>query len=121
MKLVVPTAITVQYLILAGLLSTDEPALAGAAIFYGTAPPLDRVPHIASPLIGFYAGLDERVNAGISAFAEALAAAGKSFERYVYPNAKHGFFNEDRPAYDANASRDAYARLLEFLRTHLSP
>jgi carboxymethylenebutenolidase len=106
---------------LAGLLSTAEPELSGAAIFYGTAPPLERVPRIASPLIGFYAGLDERVNAGIPAFAEALAAAGKSFERHVYPDAKHGFFNEDRPAYDANASRDAYARLLEFFRIHLSP
>jgi carboxymethylenebutenolidase len=106
---------------LAGLLSTAEPELSGAAIFYGTAPPLERVPRIASPLIGFYAGLDERVNAGIPAFAEALAAAGKSFERHIYPGVKHGFFNEDRPAYDANTSRDAYVRLLEFLRIHLSP
>jgi carboxymethylenebutenolidase len=103
------------------LLSTAEPELSGAAIFYGTAPPLKRVPCIASPLIGFYAGLDERVNAGIPAFAEALAAAGKSFERHIYPGVKHGFFNEDRPAYDANASRDAFARLIEFFRVHLSP
>jgi carboxymethylenebutenolidase len=106
---------------LAGLLSTAESDLSGAAIFYGTTPPLDRVPRITCPLIGFYAGLDERVNAGIPAFADALAAAGKAFERHIYPGAKHGFFNEDRPAYDANASRDAYVRLLEFLRTHLSP
>ena len=106
---------------LAGLLATAEPELSGAAIFYGSTPPLDRVPRIASPLIGFYAGLDERVNAGIPAFTEALAAVGKSFERHIYPSAKHGFFNEDRPAYDANASRYAYARLLEFLRIHLSP
>jgi carboxymethylenebutenolidase len=106
---------------LAGLLATAEPGLSGTAIFYGTAPPLDRVPRIASPLIGFYAGLDERVNAGIPPFAEALAAAGKPFERHIYPGAKHGFFNEDRPAYDANASRDAFARLIEFFRVHLSP
>jgi carboxymethylenebutenolidase len=106
---------------LAGLLATAEPELSGAAIFYGTAPPLDRVSRIAASLIGFYAGLDERVNAGIPALAEALGAAGKAFEHHVYRDAKHGFFNEDRPAYDANASRDAYARLIQFLRSRLSP
>ena len=42
---------------LAGLLSTSEPELSGAAIFYGSAPPIERVPQIASSLIGFYAGL----------------------------------------------------------------
>ena len=79
------------------------------------------MPRIHSPLIAFYAGLDERVNAGIPAFAEALLAAEKPFDRHTYAKAKHGFFNEDRPAYDANASRDAFARLIEFFRVHLSP
>jgi carboxymethylenebutenolidase len=106
---------------LAGLLASHEPELAGAAIFYGATPPLESVPNIISPLIGFYAGLDERVNAGIPPFAKAIADAGKSFEHHIYPGAKHGFFNEDRPAYDVHASRDAYVRLLQFLKNHLAP
>ena len=106
---------------LAGLLASYEPNLSGAAIFYGATPPQENVPRITSPLIGFYAGLDERVNAGIAPFAKALADAGKSFEHHIYPGAKHGFFNDTRPAYDVHASRDAYAHLLQFLRNHLAP
>lgn len=106
---------------LAGLLASYEPDLSGAAIFYGAAPPLESVSRIASPLIGFYAGLDERVNLGIPPFAKAIADAGKHFEHYVYPGAKHGFFNDTRPAYDVHASRDAYTRLLQFLRNNLAP
>jgi carboxymethylenebutenolidase len=101
---------------LSALLACEEPELAGAAIFYGSAPPLDRVVRIQCPVVGFYGGLDERVNAGLPAFTEAMAAAGKSFEPRVYPGAAHAFFNDTRPAYHVGAARDSFARLLEFLR-----
>jgi len=101
---------------LSALLACEEPELAGAAIFYGSAPPLERVARIAGPVIGFYGGLDARVNAGLPAFAEAMAAAGKPFSHQVYEGAPHGFFNDTRPGYHVRAARDAYARLLEFLR-----
>jgi len=101
---------------LAALLACEEPELAGAAIFYGSAPPLDRVARIQCPVAGFYGGLDERVNAGLPAFTEAMRAAGKSFEPRVYDGAAHAFFNDTRPAYHVGASRDAFARLLEFFR-----
>ena len=101
---------------LSALLACEEPELAGAAIFYGSAPPLERVPRIACPVIGFYGGLDARVNAGLPAFAGALAAAGQPFPHQVYEGAAHAFFNDTRPSYHPGAARDAYARLLEFLR-----
>jgi carboxymethylenebutenolidase len=100
---------------LTGLLACEEPDLAGAAIFYGSAPPADRIPKIGCPVIGFYGGLDERINAGIPAFQEAMRMAGKSFEPHLYEGANHAFFNDTRPAYDVGASRDAWARLLAFL------
>jgi len=100
---------------LAGLLACEEPELAGAAIFYGSAPPLDRVARIGCPVIGFYGGLDARINAGLPGFAQALREAGKSFEHHVYEGANHAFFNDTRPAYDVRAARDAWARLLTFL------
>lgn len=100
---------------LAGLLACEEPDLAGAAVFYGSAPPLDRVPRIPCPVIGFYGGLDARINAGLPAFARAMEEAGKSFEHHVYEGANHAFFNDTRPSYDVRAARDAWARLLAFL------
>jgi len=106
---------------LACLLATADPELAGAAVFYGSAPPLDQVPRIACPVLGFYAGLDERINAGIPAFEGALAASGKRFERHVYTTAKHGFFNDARPAYDVAAARDSFTRLLAFFQSRLAP
>jgi carboxymethylenebutenolidase len=101
---------------LTALLACEEPGLAGAAIFYGSAPPLDRVARIHCPVVGFYAGLDERVNAGLPAFTEAMRAAGKPFEAQVYQGAAHAFFNDTRPSYHVQATRDSFARLLEFLR-----
>ena len=106
---------------LSALLACEEPELAGAAIFYGSAPPLERVPRIACPVVGFYGALDARINAGLPAFAQAMEAAGKSFEHHVYPGAAHAFFNDDRPSYEVRAARGSYTRLLEFLERTTGP
>jgi carboxymethylenebutenolidase len=105
---------------LSALLACEEPELSAAAIFYGSAPPLERVPRIACPMVGFYGGLDARINAGLPAFAEAMASAGKPFAHQVYEGAQHGFFNDTRASYQVRAARDAYARLLEFFRSSLA-
>ena len=106
---------------LSALLACEEPELAGAAIFYGSAPPLDRIPAIACPVVGFYGGLDARVNAGLPAFAEGMRAAGKRFDHHVYEGAAHAFFNDTRPVYHVGATRDATWRLLQFLRATTAP
>ena len=67
-------------------------------------------------MIGFYGGNDQRVNAGIPAFAEGMQAAGFPFESHVYPGANHGFFNEVGRSYQVAAARDSYIRLLSFLQ-----
>jgi len=102
---------------LSALLACEEPRLAGAAIFYGSAPPLERVPRIQCPLAGFYGGLDARVNAGLPAFQQALKEHGKRFTCQVYEGAAHAFFNDNRPAYHVRAARDAFARLLQFFQS----
>ena len=106
---------------LSALLACEEPDLAGAAIFYGSAPPLDRVPDVHCPVAGFYGALDARINAGLPAFAEAMAASGKRFDYQVYPGAAHAFFNDTRPSFNLPAARDAYARLLQFFRETTGP
>jgi carboxymethylenebutenolidase len=60
------------------------------------------------------------INAGVAPFAETLKDAGTSFEYQLYQGAMHGFLNDTRPAYDVRAARDAFARLLEFLRQILA-
>jgi carboxymethylenebutenolidase len=100
---------------LAGLLACDAPGLRAAVVYYGTPPPADRVPRIACPVLGIYAGEDGRVTAAVPAFAEAMAAAGKRFEQHVYPGVPHAFFNDTRPSYRVRAARDAWARTLAFL------
>lgn len=99
---------------LAARLACAEPALAGAAIFYGEPAPADLVSQIACPVIGFYGGGDPRVTDTVPAFAEAMRAAGKDYEPHVYPGAPHAFFNDTRPSYTVDAARDAWARLLTF-------
>jgi carboxymethylenebutenolidase len=101
---------------LSALLACEEPELAGAAIFYGSAPPLESIPGIACPVVGFYGALDQRINAGLPAFTEAMKNAGKAFESHLYEGAGHSFFNDCRPSYEVHAARDSFARLLEFLR-----
>ena len=105
---------------LSALLACEEPELSGAAIFYGSAPPAERIPGIPCPVMGFYGALDQRINAGLPAFKEAMRTAGKAFESHVYEGAGHGFFNDARPSYEARAAQDSYARLLEFLHHTLA-
>jgi carboxymethylenebutenolidase len=104
---------------LSALLACEEPELSAAAVYYGNAPTPERIARIACPVIAFYGEKDQRVNVGIPGFEQAMRAAGKSFEHYIYPGAGHAFFNDDAPSYDVRASRDSFARLLSFFRKNL--
>jgi carboxymethylenebutenolidase len=51
----------------------------------------------------------------------AISAAGGAVTVYDYPDTKHGFFNDDRPAvYDRVSSARAWARTIEVLRHTLT-
>jgi carboxymethylenebutenolidase len=105
---------------LAGLLACRDPELGAAVILYGSAPPPAEVPAIRCPVLGLYGGQDQRITGGVPSLIEAMAAAGKSFEHHVYPQAGHAFFNDGRPSYDPGAARDAFVRILAFLRDALA-
>jgi carboxymethylenebutenolidase len=105
---------------LSALLACEEPELAAAAVYYGTAPSPEKVARINCPIIAFYGERDQRVNAGIPGFEEGMRKAGKSFEYHVYPGAAHAFFNDDGRAYEVRAARDSFARLLTFFAKNLS-
>jgi carboxymethylenebutenolidase len=105
---------------LSALLACEEEELGGAAVFYGNAPPPEKVARIRCPVIAFYGEKDQRVNASIPGFEASMRAAGSPYEYHVYEGAGHGFFNDDGASYNEAAVRDSYARLLTFFSRTLS-
>jgi carboxymethylenebutenolidase len=95
--------------------------LAAAVAYYGSQPDASEVPGIEAKLLLHYAGLDERINAGIPAFEEALKAAGVDYQVYIYEDANHAFNNDTSEArYNKEAADLAWSRTVEFLKETLA-
>jgi carboxymethylenebutenolidase len=97
-----------------------SPDLKAAVAYYGVQPHADTVKSIHAALLLHYAGLDQRVNAGIPAYEAALKAQSKRFTVYVYPNVNHGFNNDTSGRYDKAAADLAWSRTIAFLKKNLS-
>ncbi|MBM7062964.1 dienelactone hydrolase family protein [Pseudomonas sp. UL073] len=95
------------------------PDLAAAAPFYGRQAAAADVPKIRAPLLLHYGELDTRINEGWPAYEQALKAAGKVYEAYIYPGANHGFHNDSTPRYDKAAAELAWQRTLDWFRRYL--
>jgi carboxymethylenebutenolidase len=94
--------------------------LAAGVPYYGRQLSADRVPEITAPLCLQYAGLDERINAGIPEFVAALEANDKVFELHMYEGANHAFNNDTNAArYNKEAAELAWKRTVEFLDLYL--
>jgi carboxymethylenebutenolidase len=103
-----------------GRIAASGADVQSAVVFYGTAPAVEQVPAIKTPLLLHYAGIDERVNATVPAFEAALKAAGKPYTLHMYEGAQHAFHNDTAGArYDATAARLAWSRTVEFFDRHL--
>jgi carboxymethylenebutenolidase len=102
-------------------LAVASPDLVAAVAYYGQQPKPEDVPKIKAALLLHYAGMDERINAGIDAYRKALEAAGKEFNIYVYEGAQHAFNNDTSQArYDKQAADLAWERTVAFLKEKLS-
>lgn len=100
-------------------LSTMYPFSASVP-FYGNNPkPLESVANISGPMLAFYAGEDDRVNAGVPSLVEAMLRHKKAFQMKVYKGAQHSFFNETRPVYNREAAADAWESTVAFFNKHL--
>jgi carboxymethylenebutenolidase len=100
-------------------LSTMSPFNASVP-FYGANPkPLESVEKIFGPVLAFYAGEDERVNAGVPSLVEVMVKYKKQFSLKIYKGAQHSFFNETRPSYNKEAATDAWESSLAFFNTNL--
>ena len=68
-----------------------------------------------------YAGNDERINAGIPAYKDALAAAGVKHEIHMYEGAQHAFNNDTAEArYNKAAADLAWSRTIAMLKRALT-
>jgi carboxymethylenebutenolidase len=101
-------------------LAVNVPQLKAAVAFYGRQPTAEEVPKINAALQLHYGGLDERVNAGIPAFEEALKKNNKPYELYIYEGVNHAFHNDTAPTrYNEAAAKLAWQRTIDFFKKHL--
>lgn len=101
-------------------MAVASPELGAGVAYYGSQVPAEEVPKIKAPLLLHYAGLDERINAGIDAYKAALEKNGKTFEIFVYDGVNHAFNNDTSAArYDKAAADLAWSRTVEFLKKNL--
>jgi len=101
--------------------------LAGVIGFYGwpirhgdedRAAPVDRAAHYEAPVLGLFGGADQGIKVEyVEEFRRALDAAGVENEIVIYDGAPHSFFDRTA-AENAEASEDAWRRMLEFIGAH---
>ena len=102
-------------------LAVADPMLDAGVAFYGRQAPAADVPRIRAALMLHYAGLDERINAGIGEYEAALKAAGTRYELHMYDNTNHAFHNDTSAArYDKAAAELAWERTIAFFRANLA-
>jgi len=110
---------------IAWLYAAHNPRLRAAAAWYGrlvgpTGPlhprhPVDVAAELPCPVLGLYGGKDASIPLEtIEQMRGAAAAAGKTVEIVVYPDAGHAFHADYRPSYHAASAEDGWQRLTRF-------
>jgi carboxymethylenebutenolidase len=106
---------------LANEVAVNASEVDAVVVFYGGQPASDEVSKIQAPLLLHYAGLDERINAGIPGFEQALNEAGVDHTMHMYDGVNHAFHNDTGEArYDKDAAELAWSRTIEFFKQHLA-
>jgi carboxymethylenebutenolidase len=103
----------------ASFIANSEVKLRAAISFYGGGMQelLDLVPKQHGPLLTFWGGKDQHILPEYHrAVSDALAAAGKTHEKVVFSQADHGFFCDQRSAYEPGSAAQAWALVQAFLR-----
>jgi carboxymethylenebutenolidase len=90
--------------------------LHGGVPYYGPAPDPALAPRVEAAMLLHYAERDERVNATGLPWADALKAAGKKVQSFVYPGVEHAFHNDtSAERYNEAAARLSWQRTMVFL------
>ncbi|MFN7328179.1 MAG: dienelactone hydrolase family protein, partial [Bacteroidota bacterium] len=105
---------------LANQMAVHVPELKVAIPFYGRQPEAADVSKIKAFVQLHYAGTDERINAGIAAYEEALKLNKIRYELFTYEGAQHAFHNDTAPTrYNEAAAKLAWSRATDLLKKEL--
>lgn len=96
-------------------LASKVPDLHRAVVFYGSTP-VTGLEDVHAPVMANYAQFDFRNTGNAIPTQNQMKELGKKFSYYDYPNTYSGFFTAG-PRFDADASKLAWSRTLEFLRS----
>lgn len=106
---------------MANNLAVNVPALSAAVAFYGRQPESSSAGRIKAALQLHYAEHDERVNAGIESYENALRGNGVAYELYKYKGTQHAFHNDTAPSrYNTEAAKLAWERTIDFFKRNLT-
>ena len=79
---------------------------------------LDRTGKLHGPALMIWAGRDKNITPEHrKAVTDSLDSAHKTYVNVVFSNADHGFFCDERAAYEPTSARQSWALTLEFLRS----
>jgi carboxymethylenebutenolidase len=105
---------------MANRLAVNSPDVSAVVPFYGRQPASEDVPKIKASLLLHYAGNDEGINKGISAYEAALKNASIDYKLYMYEGAAHAFLNDTSAArYNKDAAQLAWKRTIVFFNEKL--
>ncbi len=101
-------------------MAVNSPDLKAGVAYYG-GQPKEGVDKIEARMMLHYAGLDERINAGIADYETALKAAGVDYQLHMYDDVNHAFNNDTSAArYNKDAADLAWSRTVDFLKEALA-
>ena len=96
------------------------PELRAAVPFYGPPPAVDELPRIKAAVLAIYGELDTRITSSAATMETAMKQNGQTFEKIIYPNADHAFFNDTGTRYNEAAAKGAWAKMLAWFDRYLN-
>lgn len=82
--------------------------------------PIDYTADLKCPVLGLFGEEDRNPTPEqVALHEETLKKHGKTYEFHMYPDAGHGFFYYDRPAYRQQQAVDGWQKIFTFLEKHL--
>jgi carboxymethylenebutenolidase len=112
-------------------LASSENRVGAGVIYYGfpanpnisanrPSEPLRETSLVNAPLLGFWGDEDHGVGINnVQMYSDLLESAGKDKEFHIYPGRPHGFLTFDESNDNYEASKDSWARALQFFEQRL--
>lgn len=105
---------------MANRLAVNDPNLQASVAYYGSQPSAEEVSRIKASVMLHYAALDERINAGIPAYEQALKSNNIDYKLFVYEGVNHAFNNDSSPTrYNEPAAKLAWSRTIDLFKEKL--